>query len=275
MKRISNKLGNNHPSKYAEVEALEYSSVQKAIGILLSFLPDNKPNGNLDLSKSLGMNKSTVSRLARVLTHYGLLQQDEETQKYELGRTAAHLGLAVEASQGERLEKLGQRYVEHLRDVVKESVCLETLDAAGYVNVICSAVGPPPLSVTFPETVPMHVAAGAKVILAFSEQDFTDSMLGDDFTRFTDNTITDPAVFRKQLDEIRQRGIAYDHGEANAYIHTASVAVFNHLKKPVAALSICVPATRVEKINDPQSIRLLKKTAMMLAGRLFYDIPRR
>ena len=129
MKRISNKSGDNHSSKYAEVEALEYSSVQKAIGILLSFLPDNKPNGNLDLSKSLGMNKSTVSRLARVLTHYGLLQQDEETQKYELGRTAAHLGLAVEASQGERLEKLGQRYVEHLRDVVKESVCLETLDA--------------------------------------------------------------------------------------------------------------------------------------------------
>jgi DNA-binding IclR family transcriptional regulator len=275
MNKTARQVRNTQVGKYAENEGLEYSSVQKAIGLLLSFIPNNKPTGNLELSKSLGMNKSTVSRLARVLTHYGLLQQDEETQKYELGRTSARLGLAVEASQNERLAKLGQRYVDHLRDTVKESVCLETLDAAGYVNVICSAVGPPPLSVTFPETVPMHVAAGAKVILAFSDQDFAESMINSDFTKITENTITDPIVFRKQLDEIRLQGIAYDHGEANPHVHTTSVAVFNHLKKPVAALSICVPATRVEKINDPQSIRLLKKTAMMLAGRLFYDIPRK
>ena len=44
---------------------LEYSSVQKAIGILLSFIPDNKAMGNLELSKSLGMNKSTISRLTQ------------------------------------------------------------------------------------------------------------------------------------------------------------------------------------------------------------------
>jgi IclR family KDG regulon transcriptional repressor len=229
MRRISRQFRHTRGSEYAQSQALEYSSVQKAIGILLSFLPDNRPAGNLELSKSLGMNKSTVSRLARVLTYYGFLQQDDETQKYELGRTSAHLGLAVETSQSERLAQLGQRYVDHLRDIVKESVCLETLDAAGYVNVICSAVGPPPLSVTFPETVPMHVAAGAKVILAFSDQDFTESMINDDFTKLTDNTITDPAVFREQLDEIKQRGLAYDHGEANADIHTASVAVFNHM----------------------------------------------
>jgi len=275
MNKTGIQVRNAQGGKYAEEEGLEYSSVQKAIGLLLSFIPNNKPTGNLELSTSLGMNKSTVSRLARVLTHYGLLQQDEETQKYELGRTSAQLGLAVEASQNERLAKLGQRYVDHLRDTVKESVCLETLDAAGYVNVICTAVGPPPLSVTFPETVPMHVAAGAKVILAFSDQDFADSMINGDFTKITENTITDPIVFRKQLDEIRLRGIAYDQGEANPHVHTASVPVFNHLKKPVAALSICVPSTRVESISNPQSIRLLKKTAMMLAGRLFYDIPRK
>ena len=275
MNKTSRQVRTTQVGKYAESEDLEYSSVQKAIGLLLSFIPNNKPTGNLELSTSLGMNKSTVSRLARVLTHYGLLQQDEETQKYELGRTSAQLGLAVEASQNERLAKLGQRYVDHLRDTVKESVCLETLDAAGYVNVICTAVGPPPLSVTFPETVPMHVAAGAKVILAFSDQDFADSMINGDFTKITENTITDPIVFRKQLEEIKLQGIAYDHGEANPHVHTASVPVFNHAKKPVAALSICVPGTRVERIDNPQSIRLLKKTAMMLAGRLFYDIPRK
>lgn len=76
-------------NKFIENKNMEYSSVQKAISILLSFIPDNKAIGTLQLSKSLGLNKSTVSRLVHVLVQYGLIQQDEETKKYSLGRTAA------------------------------------------------------------------------------------------------------------------------------------------------------------------------------------------
>ena len=71
------------------------------------------------------------------------------------------------------------------------------------------------------------------------------------------------------------QGVAYDHGEANPGVHTVSVAVFNHLKKPVAALSLCVPANRAPKITDPKNIRLMKKTATMVSGRLFYEAPKK
>ena len=129
-------------AKSTEDKSLEYSSVQKAICILLSFIPDNKAMGNLELSKALGLNKSTVSRLIQVLAHYGLIQQDEETKKYELGRTSALLGMAVEVSQSERLAQLGQPYVDYLRDTVGESVRLEVLHDVGYVQAVCGAVGP-------------------------------------------------------------------------------------------------------------------------------------
>jgi DNA-binding IclR family transcriptional regulator len=256
----------------AENKDLEYSSVQKAIAILLSFIPNNKAMGNLELSKSLGMNKSTISRLAQVLAHYGLIQQDERTKKYELGRTSALLGMAVEVSQNERLARLGQPYIDYLRDTVGESVCLEVL-TPGHVKPVCGAVGPPPLSVTFPESIPMHVAAGAKVILAFSDHEYVDSMVNGDFTKITENTITNFEVFKERLEEVRQHGVAYDHGEANADVHTVSAAVFNHLKKPVAAISICVPANRIQKIMDSSNIKLLKNTAMMVSGRLFCESP--
>jgi len=259
--------------KSTENKALDYSSVQKAIGILLSFIPENKAMGNLELSKSLGLNKSTVSRLTHVLVHYGLIQQDEETKKYELGRTSALLGMAVEVSQHQRLAQLGQSCVDYLRDAVEESVCLEVLDG-DRVRLVCKAVGPPPLSVTFPDSLPMHVAAGAKVILAFSDHEYIDSMINRDFTKMTDNTITDFEVYKDQLKEVRQLGVAYDHGEANTGVHTVSVAVFNHLKKPVAALSICAPTNRIHKIVDSNNIKLLKNAAKMLSGRLFYEIPR-
>jgi len=266
MKKTSKQPGNVRGSEFTKDKAVEYSSVQKAISILLSFIPDNKAMGNLELSKSLGLNKSTVSRLTGVLVRHGLMQQDKETQKYELGRTSALLGMVVDVPQNERLAQLGQPYVDYLRDAVGESVCLEVLDTSGFNQVICGAVGPPPLSVAFPESPPMHVAAGAKVILAFSDPEFTESLLNGDFTKFTDNTITDPSVFKAQLVEVRQRGIAYDHGEADAEVHAVSVAVLNHLKKPIAALTICVPANRIHKITDPKNIELLKKTAKMISG---------
>ena len=131
----------------------------------------------------------------------------------------------------------------------------------GHNKVVCGAVGPPPLSVIFGQTLPLNVSAGAKVILAFSDPEFTESMINGDFTKITDNTITDPEVFKAQLEEIRQQGIAYEHAEFDAEVHAASVAVFNHLKKPVAALTICVPANRAHKIDKFQEYRIIEKNS--------------
>lgn len=255
---------------FKEKKELEYSSVQKAISILLSFIPENKVRGNLELSNLLGLNKSTVSRLIQVLVYYGLIEQDEDSKKYALGRTSALLGMAVEVSQTDRLVQFANPHLDHLRDTVGESVCLEII-TSGHCKVICEAMGPPPLSVSFQEINPIHVAAGAKVILAFSDTAFVDSMINGEFDRITENTITDPELFRDQLEEIKEHGIAYDHGEADTDVHTVSAPIFNHLKKPVAAISICVPATRINKIINTKYLDLLKKTSMLISECLFYE----
>ena len=77
---------------FNEAKELDYSSVQKAIGILLSFVPENKPIGTLQLSTSLGLNKSTVSRLIQVLVHFGLIQQDEASQEVLPGQNRCPFG---------------------------------------------------------------------------------------------------------------------------------------------------------------------------------------
>lgn len=255
--------------KFKENKELEYSSVQKAISILLAFIPDNKPKGNLELSNLLGLNKSTVSRLVQVLVYYGLVKQDEETRKFELGRTAALLGMAVEVSQTDRLIQLASPYIDYLRDTVGESVCMDVL-VSGRGKIVAEAVGPPPLSVSFPDSNPMHVSAGAKAILAFSDRAFVESMINGEFEKVTENSITDPDEFMDQLEEIKQQGIAYDHGEANVEVHAVAAPVFNHLKKPVGAICVCVPANRINKILNNKTIESLKKTAMLISERLFF-----
>lgn len=256
-------------NKFIENKNMEYSSVQKAIGILLSFIPDNKAIGTLQLSKSLGLNKSTVSRLVHVLVHYGLIQQNEETKKYSLGRTAALLGKAVETSQIDRLARFSRPHIDALSSAVGESVCLEML-LSRHTKLIYSVIGPPPISVSFQDSLPIHAAAGAKAILAYSSSEEVEGLLNGELKKITENTISDVEEFKHHLAEIRKQGIAYDHGEANTDVHAVSAPIMNHLKNPVAAVSICVPATRVDKIMNNRTIEELKKTARLISEHLFF-----
>jgi DNA-binding IclR family transcriptional regulator len=254
-------------TKFSENKSLEYSSVQKAIAILLSFIPDNKPTGTLELSEKLGFNKSTVSRLIQVLVHFGLVQQDDQSKKYLLGRTAAMLGLAVEGSQFDRLIELSRTHIERLRDTVGESVCLEAI-LSGRTKVMIQAIGPPPLSVTFEDFLPIHAAAGAKAMLAFMDPDVVENILNGELEKMTEDTFTDIESLKKHLEEVKRLGLAYDHGEANKDVHAVSVPVFNHLERPVAAITICVPSGRVNKILNNKVAAELKETARHISEQL-------
>jgi DNA-binding IclR family transcriptional regulator len=220
------------------------------------------------MSEALGFNKSTVSRLIQVLVHFGLVQHDEMTKKYMLGRTAAMLGMAVEGSQFDRLMDLSRTHIERLRDSVGESVCLEAI-LSGRTKVMTQAIGPPPLSVTFEDFLPIHVAAGAKAMLAFMDPVVVENILNDELEEMTEDTFTDIETFKNHLNEIKQLGLAYDHGEANKDVHAVSAPVFNHLERPIAAICICVPSSRVNKILNSKLIAELKETARQLSGQLY------
>jgi DNA-binding IclR family transcriptional regulator len=140
---------------------------------------------------------------------------------------------------------------------------------SGVNKVITEAIGPPPLSVTFEESLATHVAAGAKAILAFTDPAVVDRLFNGELEKFTENTITDVKRFKDHLKEIKLQGIAYDRGEANKDVHAVSVPVFNQFKEPIAAISICVPASRMDKLLNKKVVVELKKAASRVSERLF------
>jgi DNA-binding IclR family transcriptional regulator len=250
---------------------LEYGSAQKIIRILLGFLPSNPELGTMELSRQLGMNKSTVSRLIRVLEHYGFLEQDKETRKYSLGRTAAAIGVALDASQGDRLISLAQPYLENLRDKIKQSVCLEVI-TNGWAKSVAQAIGPPPLSVTFRDKMPVNVSAGARAILAFSAPEIVNSLIEDrELVARTPNTITDPEALKAQFKEIRFQGVAFDEGDDDVEIGAISAPIFNHKRYPVASVTIAFAFGRMEDEVKSVAILELKKTTALLSGCLYYS----
>jgi IclR family acetate operon transcriptional repressor len=247
------------------------SSTEKALKILLAFAPYNYEMGTLELSKNLGIHKSTVSRLLRLLAAHGFLQQNPDTKKYALGRSVVEIGNAAVKSLSHTIVGIAHPFLNSLSETVGESVALEVLTGtdivlAGHVE------GRHHIRFTFNpgEMVIINVAAGAKAILAFSDPELVRQCMKKKFVRYTKNTIVSKREYRGALETIREAGISYDRGERFEDSYAIAAPIFNSEKKPVAAVVIAGPAFRMTDQYLKEAITPLKKTAREISRRLFY-----
>jgi len=253
-----------------EPKKINSSSAEKALNILLAFAPYNNELGTTDLSKNLGIHKSTTSRLIKMLVATGFLQQNPLTRKYMLGRSALRIGNAVTRSLDSKLLAVTQPYLSELSQLTGESVALEMLSGT---NVVLSlhVEGPSHIRFNFQqgEQVPINVAAGAKVILSHSEPKLLDLCLQQKFTRFNENTITEKKKYRELLKEIKRTGIAFDRGERYRDTHAMAALIHSPDGGPKAAVVIAGPAFRLTSEFLESAIIPLKETAEKITRHLF------
>lgn len=246
------------------------SSTEKALDILMAFTPDNHELGTLELSRSLGLHRSTVHRLLQILTAHGFLQQNQKTRKYSLGRAAAEIGHAVMNSLNNDLVSIARPYLYTLCEQVGESVALEQL--SGQSVILATHVeGRGHIRFSFQpgEQLPIHVAAGAKAILAYCPPELVDNCLKIKFVRFNARTIVSKKKYRELLKDVRTTGIAFDHGERYEDTFAMATPIFNLDRMPVAAVVIAGPAFRMTPQFFSEAVTPLKKTAAEISRRLF------
>ena len=177
------------------------NSIEKALEILLIFTPHNNEMGTVEISKKLGFHKATVSRDLLILTRYGFLQRDSQTKLFRLGPSAIALGLAVTRSVNNNMTYIAKPYLDDLRDKIGETIVLEVLSGE-YTIMAYIAEGPGPIRIrgSVGDTRPLHAAAGAKAILAFSKPEVhIRHIKKENMPPFTPNTITDTEVLKRQL----------------------------------------------------------------------------
>lgn len=248
-----------------------HRTVEKALDILLTFSPHNQEMGTLEISEKMGLHKSTVSRLLHVLSRKGLLQQNPETRKFQLGPSAMTLGVAIKKSLETNLVTIAKPYMEKLRDALQETVAFEVFSGT---NTVLAHLAEGPhrtnLAGNIGDILSVHAAAGAKAILAFSSRRVCDRILNGILPRLTPNTITDPARLKRQFQEIRKDGIAFDNEEHDLGTNAVAAPIFNFEGKPVAALVVAGPAQRIKMdIGSTVALRL-KETALDISKQLYY-----
>jgi len=245
------------------------NSIEKALAILLSFSPDNRPQRSVEISQQLEMNKATVNRILVTLKNKGFVVQDQATRRYRLGPSTALLGRAVKQSLNGRLVALAKPYLDDLRDKVGETVHLEVLyDERIFLTY--SAEGKRQVTVTprVGDRMAINANAGAKAIMAFSPQETVRKSLAGPLTKFTTRTKTDTDAIWKEFEEVRTTGYAYDKEEYDEDVHAVAAPIFNHEDRVVAAVVIIAPSFRMSSSIESGSLELLKETASEISERL-------
>ena len=249
------------------------NSIEKALTILSSFSPYNQEMGTIEISQKLGFHKATVSRILLNLARRGFLQQNPRTKKFMLGPSIFQLARAINQSLHNNLVHMAKPYIDDLRDKLKETVVLEVLSGKNTI-IVYLAEGPRlvRLAGTVGDILPLHVAAGAKAILAFLSEEKMESLLGGELARFTPNTITDRAILHKQLQKIKREGYAHDEEEHDVGINAVAAPIFDNEKKPIAAVVVAGPSQRITWGRHSTIVPMLKETAAKISGQFYYEI---
>jgi DNA-binding IclR family transcriptional regulator len=170
------------------------------------------------------------------------------------------------------LTRIAIPHIDKLRNHLRETVVLEVAGPA-HTNIAHIAEGPGPIRLK--ENVGAshgyNAAAGAKSILAYASSEFQGRILGLKLTGFTSKTITDPELLKKHLKKIRRRGFAFDDEERNTEIRAFGCPIFNHKKKPVAAVVVAGPAHRITWERRSEILPALKQTAADISAQLYYN----
>lgn len=245
------------------------NAIEKAMEVLMLFAPSNRELGVTEISQRLDLHAATANRIIKTLAGKGFLQQNRHTRKYHLGPSIMSLANALYRSLRTEMVQLARPYLEELRDALGETVVFEVWSGnATYIAHVEEGPQRVRIAGTVGDRLPAHAAAGAKAILAFSEEEAVDRALEEGMPRLTPATITDPEEFKRQLKVARKRGYAVDREEIDLGINAVAAPVFDHRGKPVAAVVVAGPSRRVSGAARSQQVRLVRETARRITLRL-------
>ncbi len=232
------------------------SSVERAI-CMLELLSDAGSLNLTQLADRLSTGKTTAFRLASSLVELGWLSKDEDL-RYRLGPGALRLGAGTDI--GPDLPTLLRPIMVDLHEETQETIHLTRLDGREVVYLEQLVSPKPVLSVAvIGSRSPAHCVSSGLAQLARLPKSRIDWVLRAPLRRYTDASVTDPAVIREEIERVRSRGYGINRGSFRQDVGGVGVAVVNHRGEPIAGLSVCMPVFRMTEHDlDALGRRLLE-----------------
>lgn len=251
-----------------EKKAHTIQSVDRALDILEAFGDGRNELGVTELSKMLGLHKSTAYGLLTTLEVRGYLVKHTVSGKYRLGLKLFELGNQVQ--NGMDLKLVADQYLEQLLAENGETVHLVIMDG-GEAIYIDKKEGPESMRMVSQvgKRLPVHCSGVGKTLLAHLPEPEINSIIAEKgLPSFTAKTITDPDVLKKELQLIRDQGYALDNEEISEGLMCIAVPIRNHTGNVIAALSVAGPTVRMKE----EKIENVKESVLKVSRAISYRL---
>ena len=224
-----------------------------------------------EISEKLGLYPSTTHRILDTLKHWGYVEQDFHTQKYQLGLKALELGMA-------KLHKMDlvREATPYLKELVKqcnETVHLGVLEEGEVLYLAKKESSQTIRMISYVgKRAPLHCTALGKVLLTYLSTEERKKILGEKvLPRLTEKTITDKKELEKELGKVKKQGFALDREENEKDVCCIAAPIRNYQGEVIAALSISSPVFRIERNAQNNLKDALLKTSEKISQRLGYN----
>jgi len=220
--------------------------LDKSLSLLETLLRENSPMSVTELSEKLGIYPSTIHRMLDTLKYWGYVEQDPDTQKYQLSLKVVELGMAKLHQMD--LVKEASPYLKELAIQCNETVHLGVLEEGEVLYLAKEESSQTVRMVSYAgRRVPIHCTALGKVLLTYLTEEERRKILDKkDLPRLTENTIIDGKKLEKELCQVKEQDFALDRGEHEKDVRCIATPIRNYQGKVIAAVSISGPAFRID-----------------------------
>jgi DNA-binding IclR family transcriptional regulator len=221
-------------------------TIQKVGPLLDLFTVDRPEWGVSQAAEAIGMPRSSTHALMTSLVETGLLASPGRG-RYRLGWRIVELYETMRA--GLDLRAAAAATLSALNEETGETTNLAVLDRGEvlYLDRVASRLQLSVHGLRPGSRLEPHCSGLGKCLLAFSNPVEVERIVrGKPLKRYTPRTITDPERLLAALEEIRQAGVAFEHGEVVADVACVAAPVRDPFGAAIAAVSVTVPEPRMK-----------------------------
>lgn len=244
-------------------------SVDRALLIIETLTNHRQGLGLVELSKEVGLNKSTTYRMLCAIMHRGWVSKDSLTGNYRA--TLKIFELSSRVSSGTNVLSITRPYLEKLSEKLGETLHLVVQDGTDVIY-ICKEESPI-------QTIKMGSRVGArnlmfvtgvgKAILCYLKEEEIKRLWNmANITPITNNTIVDLDTMLDELRLSKERGWAIDNEENEIGVRCVAVPILSSGNIPIASISVAGSVFHITPDKYEYYAGVLKETASVISKQL-------
>ena len=249
-------------------------SIGRAFAIMEEVARHRDGIGLADLSKRVGLHNSTTFHLVKTMVSLGYVRQVKDGKRYRIGGPL--FALAASALDEIEMVSLATPILEELsRETGESSHFAVRMGDAVVVIARTAGSGAFQLAGRVGVVRPAHCTALGKIILAALHPHQVDRFLDRaGLKACTSKSITDVETLRRELDEVRRDGIAFDDGEFDSEVRCVAVPVRDFTGQVTGAIGISGPIWRLSIQALQNRARAVQTSAARLSSEFGYQDPK-